>query len=338
MDNNFRETKKYKEGIFKSKEEIVQSLKKSGVDRIYYALSFGGGTQSTHLLEDHFNGKIHYDYIIMSDTGAEPDFIHKQVKWWMDRAKEKNCPTPFLMTHHNKMEEGLEEMLFRYFYDDGFKRFQLPIYCSNIVDGEVVPGGMMKRQCTVDYKIRPVQQLFRKLVMKREGIINNRMPKNIALIMDLGFSYDEIKRVNRYQSMEYKYVYLAYPLIEMGLSTDDSINFLKDNNFPSKRSRCYLCPFNCNGDKNFSMSWDEIIAEEPLSFLKACFFDTTLRAIQTYGKKNMTSIPYLHFKRIPLNHIYKEDYIRLSEIYSQEIKEWIEQWKIKIDEKYTNIC
>jgi hypothetical protein len=78
-------------------------------------LSFGGGTQSSHLHEDHFRGNIEkYDYLVMSDVGAEPQFIHEQVRWWMDRQRQNGDTTPFMIARHNSMERGLEEMLMRY--------------------------------------------------------------------------------------------------------------------------------------------------------------------------------------------------------------------------------
>ena len=162
------------------------------------------------------------------------------------------------------------------------------------------------------------------------------MPKDIAIIMDIGFSYDEINRVGGYISHQSKYIYLAYPLIEEGLTTQDSIQFLVDNNFPSKRSRCYLCPFNCSGERarDIGMDWQEIIECEPVSFLKACYFDDELRKIQSTGKKNMRSIPYFHFTRTPLNEVYSDEYAALKERYSAHIKSWEEKWFKVLEDKY----
>lgn len=332
---DFREHKKYRKGIFKAKNEIIRVLYAEGKERIYHVLSFGGGTQSSHLLEQHFRGEIHYDFIVFSDTGAEPQFIHEQVVWWQKRQMEYGNQTPFIITHHNSMEGGLEEMLMRYLHTD-YQRFQMPVYCNKIDPdtGQEVHAGIMPRQCTVDFKIVPVKQTVRRAVMKEIGMDpKQRIPADIAFIIDIGFSFDEINRINIYQSPQFKYMYLAFPLVEEGLTTEDSIKFLADNGFPVKRSRCYFCPFNCD-NRDIGMDWDEIIREEPLSFLKACYFDNALRTVQHTGEKHMRSIPYFHYKRLPMTEVYAGEYEKLARVHQNEITRWIEEWENRIRFKY----
>jgi hypothetical protein len=333
--NDYRTHKKYQKGLFKSKAEIEQELKEQGKEQIYRVLSFGGGTQSAHLLEQHFKGEIHYDFIVFSDTGAEPQFIHEQVAWWQERQKEYGNTTPFIITHHNSMKRGLEEMLMRYIHTD-YQRFQMPVYFNKIDEetGKEVPAGMMPRQCTVDFKIIPVKQTVRREVLKELGLTEKqKMPANVGFIIDIGFSFDEIKRINTYRSPQFKYMYLAYPLVEEGTTTEDSIQFLRDHGFPDKRSRCYFCPFNC--DKlDIGMDWEEIIKEEPLSFLKACYFDEELRQVQKSGRKNMQSIPYFHYTRAPLTEVYKEHFLTLFVQYEKELAAWTQEWKERIHEQY----
>jgi hypothetical protein len=332
---DFREHKKYRKGLFKSKAEIEAELHEQGKTRIYKVLSFGGGTQSAHLIEEHFRGNLEYDFIIFSDTGAEPEFIHEQVKWWQRRQKEYSNKTPFIITSHSSMIGGLEEMLMRYIHTE-YQRFQMPVYFNRIDEntGEEVPAGLMPRQCTVDFKIIPVKQAARKAVMVQMGLKpTQRIPKDVAFIIDIGFSYDEINRVSLYQSPQYKYMYLSYPLVEEGISTEESIQYLEENQFPSKRSRCYLCPFNCD-DKDIGMDWMEIIKDEPLSFLKACYFDEQLRKVQSQGKKNMLSIPYFHYKRIPLKEAYETEYQKIVPQYEKAFSKWLQEWNEFIQDKY----
>lgn len=334
FENDYRQTKKYLDGVFKSKQEIVELLHKEGKNDIYFVLSFGGGTQSTHLLEEHFRGRIHYDYIVFSDTGAEPTFIHEQVEWWMNRQKEYGNTTPFIITRHNSMKYGLEEMLHRYIETD-YQRFQLPLYFSKLDEnGKEIPAGMTPRQCTVDFKIIPVKQAVRQRIMEKYGLQpRQRFPENVAIIQDLGFSFDELNRVNTWRSPQYKYIYMAYPLIEQGLSTQDSIDYLEENNFPTRRSRCYLCPFNCD-NRNNGMEWDEIIKDEPLSFLKAVYFDEKLRYTIRQGKKRLTSIPYFHYTRKPLAEVYAKELEWIQRKYGEEFEKWLKDWEDYITDKY----
>lgn len=313
-------------------------LKADGKDDIYHVLSFGGGTQSAHLLEDHLQGKIHYDFIVFSDTGAEPEFIHKQVEWWQRRQKSLGNTTPFIVTHHKSMHGGLEEMLWRYIETD-YQRFQMPLYFSKIDDeGNEIPAGITPRQCTIDFKIIPVKQAVRNRIMDKYGLEpRQRFPSNVAIVQDIGFSFDELNRVSMWKSPQYKYVYMTYPLVEQGLTTKDSIKFLAANAFPDKRSRCYLCPFNCSSDRGIGMDWEEIIHEEPLSFLKACYFDSRLRELLKRGEKRLTSIPYFHYSRIPLKEVFNEEYEALVSTHGCKLNEWQAHWSELIEKKYKSL-
>lgn len=336
--SDFRDHKKYVDGVFKTKAELVEQFREEGRDTIFHVLSFGAGTQSTHLLEQHFRGKIHYDFIIFGDTGAEPEFIHQQVDWWRRRQQEVGNTTPFLTTQHNTMERGLEEMLMRYIYTD-YQRFQLPVYCNRIdpETGEEIRGGLMPRQCTVDFKIVPVKQKARQLVLQLFGLgPKQQMPDHVGFIVDIGFSIDELRRIKTYQSPQYEYMRLAYPLVEENVTTDDSINFLVKNQFPTRRSRCYLCPFNCSANREIGMDWEEIIREEPLSFLKACWFDEQLRGVQATGTKMMRSIPFLHFSRRPLRDVFPE-YEWLSTLYKHDLERWLDEWEAYIKQKWISM-
>lgn len=196
---------------------------------------------------------------------------------------------------------------------------------------------MMPRQCTVDFKIVPVKQTARRMVMESLGLeYLQKIPDDIGFIIDIGFSYDEIRRINLYQSPQFKYMYLAYPLVEENLSTADSICFLEQNEFPNKRSRCYLCPFNCDGDRDIGMDWDEIIREEPLSFLKACWFDEQLRKVQP--TKVMRTIPYLHYSRTPLVDVFQRQYEEVRHKYAGDITAWLKEWERSINKKYSEIA
>lgn len=335
QDHDYRQTKKYMDGKFKTKREIVEQLRSEGKDDIYHVLSFGGGTQSSHLLEDHLQGNIHYDFIVFSDTGAEPAFIHNQVAWWQERQKEYGNTTPFIITGHNSMDGGLEEMLWRYIETD-YQRFQMPLYFSKLNDrGQEIPAGMTPRQCTIDFKIIPVKQAVRKRIMQKYGLsAGQRFPPNVGIVQDIGFSFDELNRVSTWQSPQYKYIYMAYPLVEQGLTTKDSIDFLTEHDFPDKRSRCYLCPFNCSADRAIGMDWEEIIQSEPLSFLKACYFDTRLRATIREGKKRLESIPYFHFSRRPLVEVYSAEFEEVKSRHGDQLEDWTTEWQERLEQKY----
>ncbi|MNW59245.1 hypothetical protein D3C74_371530 [compost metagenome] len=127
------------------------------------------------------------------------------------------------------------------------------------------------------------------MILKEHGLgPKQQIPKNVGIIIDIGFSYDEIRRINTYQSPQYDYVKLAYPLVEANKTTEDSILFLEQHGYPLRRSRCYLCPFNCSAERAIGMDWEEIIESEPFSFVKALWFDAKLREVR---HKNYAEYP-----------------------------------------------
>lgn len=332
--NDYTEHKKYTKGRFKSKKEILELAKLEGKTVIYKVLSFGGGVKSAHLLEEHLKGNIDYDFIVFADTGAEPQAIHKQVAWWKKRQKKVGNTTPFIVATHNSMTRGLEEMLMRYIFTD-YQRFQMPLYFSKLnEEGEIKPAGMMRKQCTADFKIIPVQQAVRNLIKEELGLRKSQpMPRHIGIVMDLGYGYDELKRVNGHVSHQSKYIYLAYPLIEEGYSTQDSIQYLAQRKLPSKRSRFYFFPYN-HTEKEIGVDLEGFFRDEPISFLKACFFDEQLRSVQATGIKNMNSIPFFHRSRKPLVEVYAEQYQVLSVQYETEMKKWTAEWAKYLQKKY----
>lgn len=333
VQRDYRNHPKYRSGVFKTKEEIEEEMRNRGMRRIVRVLSFGGGTQSAHLLDQHLRGEVPYDLIIFADTGAEPGFIHRQVKWWMRRKEEMGKDTPFLITRHHRIPGGIEEMVMRYILTDT-QRFQLPVHLARVTeDGEEVKAGKMPRQCTVDYKITPVKRLARRIVLERLGLSPKQMmPKDVGFMIDIGFSFDEMHRIQRYQSPQFKYMFLSYPLVEQNRTTEESIRYLREHGMPNKRSRCYLCPFQCDEK---GLDWEEIIEEEPVSFLKACWMDEEVRRVQRSGKKVMRMTPYFHASRRPLREVYETEYGRLMERYRKELDRWVAGWKRKLqaDEK-----
>ena len=96
-------------------------------------------------------------------------------------------------------------------------------------------GGMIRRQCTMDYKIVPVMKSIRKL-HKLEP--RKRMKPTEVWI---GISIDEASRMkdSRFYNVKYK-----YPLIDKYYSRHDCIKYFESNNYPVPgKSSCVFCPY-----------------------------------------------------------------------------------------------
>ena len=178
--------------------------------------SFGAGTQSTAIMAliKHEPERIietvgHLpDYALFADTGAESHDSLVNFEFW-----RANSPIPLYRVKNWKKNA----------LNDGYRA--LPVYFP-------YGGAMMKRQCTNEWKIQPLNKATSKLFPKK------RVKNPVALW--LGISIDEITRMkeNSIKSIEN-----VYPLIELGLSRFDCYQILEKYRYKVVKSSCYMCPY-----------------------------------------------------------------------------------------------
>jgi len=138
-------------------------------------LSLGAGVQSSALALMAAKGNIKPmpDVAIFSDTGYEPAQVYRWLDWL-----EKQLPFPIKrVTHGNLYHDELA----------GNKN-RVPYFVKN-ERGEI---GLGKRQCTADYKIKPIEQYVRKNVLGLKP--KQHAPKYHVVDMWMGISLDEIQR------------------------------------------------------------------------------------------------------------------------------------------------
>lgn len=116
---------------------------------------------------------------------------------------------------------------------------------------------MLRRQCTSEYKIRPIQKLVKELT---------GCSMHNPVTQWIGISTDEIQRMREPKE---RYMKFRYPLIEKRMGRSDCVNWLKNNNFEiPTRSSCVGCPFHDEHE------WKALTPEE---FEDACKFDEQKR-------------------------------------------------------------
>ena len=150
--------------------------------------------------------------------------------------------------------------------------------------------GMVRRQCTAEYKINVVVQEVRKL----HGLKKYQRMKPTT--MYLGISLDEIQRMK--QSQLYNITY-EYPLIDRKITRGDCIKFLEERSFHNiKKSSCTFCPFHNN------KQWKEIKQNYPEEWEKVVMVD---KAIRDKSKKGMRDKLYLHRSLKPIDEAYLQE-------------------------------
>lgn len=140
-----------------------------------------------------------------------------------------------------------------------------------------VPSGMLRRQCTDDWKIQPI----------RRWLQANRDGKPVETW--LGITLDEIQRM---KPSNVKYTNNYYPFVEMinpPMSRWQVIRWLNDNGLgiPVKSS-CIFCPYH---DRE---TWREIKMSSNGDWARAVEVDETIR------HKRPDYVAYVHRDRVPL--------------------------------------
>jgi len=230
-------------------------------------ISLGAGKQSSYMLLTSLRGAYKYkpDIAIFADTGCEPHYVYDYLYWVKDYVKTEYDFDIVVVNGGNLIKDTLN-----YYNGDHKRGASLPFFLSQ--------GGMIRRQCTGDFKIDPIKRYLQKI---RNG-------KKIR--QWIGISLDEIQRMKQ---SNVKYIENYYPLVESRITISEIINWFNKNNLqlPGKSS-CIVCPFHSD---NY---WRRFKKEYPDEFEKACIFDEQIR-----NHPKLESQCYLHRSLKPLREI-----------------------------------
>lgn len=237
-------------------------------------ISLGLGVQSTAVyMMSSLNNIKRADYAIFADTGAELPETYKTLKHLKKWSKINNGIPIHIIKEKNLLSDLLDKT-----NSQGKRWASIPAFTES--------GGMVRRQCTGEYKIQQVMKKIRQLYNLKKY---KRLPKTEVW---LGISLDEIERMKTSQLPRVEYY---YPLIEKRLSRGDCYKFFKNNNFPIPyKSSCIFCPFHSN--KN----WKDLKENHPKEWKKCIDVD---EAIRNSSKRGVKDKLYLHRALIPLKDV-----------------------------------
>jgi len=230
-------------------------------------ISLGAGKQSSYMLLQSLEGKFEYrpDYAIFSDTGCEPKYVYEYLFWLKDYVFNKYGFEIKIVSKSNLLKD-----VERYIDGEINRVSQLPFFLEN--------GGIVMRQCTVDYKIAPLRKYLQK-------IRNNNKVR-----LWIGISLDEMERM---KNSPVGYIEHYYPLIENKISIDNIVNWFNNSNLPIPgKSACLICPFHS------TEYWQRFKKEFPEEFETACLFDEKIRNYPKLNKK-----AFIYRKSIPLRDV-----------------------------------
>jgi len=249
-------------------------------------LSFGAGIQSTTLLLLAIEGVIRKpSYCIFADTGWEPKKVYDHCEWCFKIGEKAGIK--MVKVSNGNIKTDLIKKTGR------FAAIPLHVLKS---DGE---KAILRRQCTNEYKIKPVIKYFRREILGLK--YRQRAPKEPVIRNWLGITQDEIMRVKPSRD---KFVLNEYPFVNWGEDFFDKCwhrhhctNWLNEN-YPYidvPKSACVICPYRSDA------GWRKI-KENKEEFQEAVEFDKTIR--QGLGRAaTLDGTLFLHSSLKPLGDV-----------------------------------
>jgi hypothetical protein len=209
-------------------------------------LSLGAGVQSSTLaLMIAREELLPVDCAIFSDTGWEPKAVYEWLDWL-----ETQLPFPVYRVSAGDLRADQMSGL-----NSTRQRFAAVPWFTLSPKGK---EGMGRRQCTAEYKLRPLQQ---KVVELMDG-----KRKRGGCEMLIGISMDEVWRM---KPSRVQYIKNVFPLIENGITRQACLRWMEDHQYPKPpKSSCIGCPFHSNAQ------WRALTPEE---FADAVEVDRAIR-------------------------------------------------------------
>ena len=239
-------------------------------------LSLGAGVQSSTmaLMADQGAFGKKPDAAIFADTGWEPEPVLEHLEWL-----KTQLSYPVYITGKGT---SIRDDILNAMGENGNRFASAPFFTKN---PESKKKGMLRRQCTREYKITPIAAKTRRLVGLKKYA---RFPKGEHVEMWIGISTDEIQRMKPSRDWWQKN---RWPLIVKNMSRDDCLKWYegKDLKRPAK-SACIGCPFH---DDHF---WHDMKTNRPDEFENACEIDDVIRK----GNKKVKDNLYIHRSCVPL--------------------------------------
>jgi hypothetical protein len=256
-----------------------------------HILNLGAGVQSTALYLMSIDGDEpevpKFDVAIFADTQEEPDEVYRHLEWL-----EQQGGPPILRTTAGRLGDALEQGSDAEGYKctNGGHHISIPAFTMNPQSGE---KGIIRRQCTGDFKVKPLEKLIRELV----GALPGRpVPKETVIRQYMGLSYDEPKRVIRVKqrfAAKPSNWHVHFPLWEMQFTRSDCQAYLRERMpYEVPRSACVFCPFKSDDE------WRRLKTGDPKGWGRAVYIDKVCRT-----GEGMNSHRFLHKSCQPLDQV-----------------------------------
>jgi hypothetical protein len=232
-------------------------------------LSLGAGVQSTRLALMAAEGEIEMpDCAIFSDTKWEPKKVYAHLK-----KLSEAVPYPIHVVSNGDLRSDTLNGV-----NTTGQRFAAIPWFIRSPRGK---DGMGRRQCTKEYKLRPIQ---RKVV----ELLGGRRPRG-GCEMWIGISTDEAlrRRESRVQ-----YIRNRWPLLERGMARRHCEAWLIDRGWDVPKSACAGCPFHSDA------MWRDQRDNDPEEWQRSIELDRAIR-----HQPGFRGEQFMHAQRVPLDEV-----------------------------------
>jgi integrase/recombinase XerD len=186
-------------------------------------LSLGAGVQSTTLLLLACQDRIpRFDAAIFADTSWEPAAVYAHLNRLEQVAASAGIPI-LRVSSGNIRADAL---------DPSHRFASMPLYVLNPDGGP----GLARRQCSAEYKVRPIKAQVRQLLGYPHP---RRVPREVYAEQAIGISLDEIGRA---RDSDVGYMRHVFPLLDLRWRRSDCLDYLTGRGFgDTPRSACVGC-------------------------------------------------------------------------------------------------
>ncbi|GAB1644230.1 hypothetical protein [Krasilnikovia sp. MM14-A1259] len=245
-------------------------------------LSLGAGLQSSAIVLLAARGEIApFDVAVFADTGWEPRSVYRQLDRLTAIAAAAGMQVVRVSTGNIRADA----------LDPAHRFASMPLFTLG-PNGE---RGMARRQCTSEYKIRPIKAEVR----RRLGYPHPaRVPAGVWAKIAIGISVDEIHRA---RDADVAYMRNTFPLLDLGWRRGDCLRYLNEHGLTGfGKSSCIGCPFHDDA------YWADLKTTSPAEWADAVDFDRRIR--HGSARANADGHPlrgryYLHAQRVPLDQV-----------------------------------
>tara|TARA_E500000331_G_scaffold64755_1_gene59520 strand:- start:43 stop:867 length:825 start_codon:yes stop_codon:yes gene_type:complete len=244
-------------------------------------ISLGAGVQSSVMALMAAHGELpRPDCAIFADTQWEPQGVYDHLDWLESVISNpllvENTFPIYRVTAGNIYEDAIAGV-----NSTGTAFATLPFFSTGNV--------MARRQCTNEYKIKPIRQKIRSLLGLKKG---QRVPKDKSVKQWIGISTDEASRMKPSRD---KWCENTFPLIDKQMSRRNCMTWF-EKHYSGRvlaKSACKGCPF--NNDKR----WRDMKLNQPNDFAEVVNFDEKIRKPSNHFNKEF----FIHSSRQPLSEV-----------------------------------